>query len=293
MCAAMASSSGSISRLCRPVISGMVCFFITLLIAAGPACSPLPPDIERIVKRGRLVVAVYREDMPPFFMKDTHGALTGIDVSLAKAIGRSLGVAVVFDRRADSFNSVVDVVARGEADIGISMLSVTLDRAQRVLFSHPYAYIRPAVLFNRLILARSQGRDPWQILQSAVVRVGMVRGSAYVAMAAERFPKATPVLFPDSDSLLTALKQNRVQAIFQSEAFIEKMLAEAPAISIFYRLLYVPGNNDRFACILPWTSIHFWKWLNTTMETLESSPAEVGRGRKYGRNYQKEASCDP
>jgi len=288
----MASSPGNGNRLCLPVISSMICFFMTLLIAAGPAYSSLPPDMERIIKRGRLVVAVYREDMPPFFMKNPQGSLIGADAALARAIGRSLGVPVVFDRRADSFDGVVEAVASGEADIGISMLSITLERAQRVLFSRPYAYIRPAVLMNRLVLARIAGRDTGKMLQSPNVRIGIIRDSAYIAMAEERFPKATPVLFADRESLLAGLKQNRIHAIFQSEAFIENILAEAPALSIFYRLLYIPGDMDRFACVLPWTSIHFWKWLNTTMETLEELPAEGDRWKNHGRNWPKEASCD-
>jgi ABC-type amino acid transport substrate-binding protein len=112
----------------------------------------------------------------------------------------------------------------------------------------------------------------------------VVRGSSYVGLAAERFPEAVRVLFPDSQALLAALKQGRVQAIFQSEAFMEKILAEAPALSISHRLLYLPGHDDRFACVLPWTSVHFWKWLNTTLEALDASPDSGGLWRKYDRN---------
>ena len=88
----------------------------------------LAPDIARIVNRGELVVAMYRVDQPPFFYVK-GGELMGIEVDLAKAIAKELKVSVRFDRSPATFNEVVDVVARQDADLGISKLSRTLARA--------------------------------------------------------------------------------------------------------------------------------------------------------------------
>ena len=96
-----------------------------------------PPGIRSIKERGTLVVAVADLERYPFFYLDQDGALVGADIDLARAIGQALGVAVEFNRSVATFDGVVDLVARGEADVAISKLSVTLDRALRVRFSNP------------------------------------------------------------------------------------------------------------------------------------------------------------
>ena len=52
----------------------------------------LPQEIQRIKARGKLVVARFEEDRPPFFYRNNNGELAGIDVSLARDIAQSLGV---------------------------------------------------------------------------------------------------------------------------------------------------------------------------------------------------------
>src|SRR5439155_17481700 len=93
----------------------------------------LAPDIARIVARGELIVAMLGVDTPPFFY-EKNGELVGVEVDLAKAIAKELGVQVRFNRTAKSFNGVVDIVARGEADMALSKLSRTLARTQVISF---------------------------------------------------------------------------------------------------------------------------------------------------------------
>ena len=88
-----------------------------------------PADIARIVARGTLVVAMRAEDTPPFFYQ-RDGQLQGVEVEMARALARELGVALRVDRSPTSFNAVVDAVARGQADLGLSKLSRTLAEAK-------------------------------------------------------------------------------------------------------------------------------------------------------------------
>ncbi len=52
----------------------------------------------RIVRRGELVVAMFRVDSAPFFV-GRNGVLSGTGVDLARLIGRELGVPVRFGLR--------------------------------------------------------------------------------------------------------------------------------------------------------------------------------------------------
>src|SRR5262249_27785241 len=132
---------------------------IFLLITAARA-GDSPSDIERIRSHGKLVVAMFEQDRPPFFMHDARGKFVGIDVELAEEIADKIGVKVDFDRSAKSFNDVITKVERREADLGISKLSITTERSLRVRFSEPYVTLQQAFLVNRIAQSSStHGHD--------------------------------------------------------------------------------------------------------------------------------------
>ena len=91
----------------------------------------LAPEFARIIERGELVVAVLGVDQPPFF-EERFGQLTGLDITLAGDIAKKLGVKVRFNRDAKTFDDVVSLLAKGQADLAVSKLSRTLPRAQEI-----------------------------------------------------------------------------------------------------------------------------------------------------------------
>src|SRR5262249_1378543 len=103
--------------------SALLLGLLALLAAQAPALAQaLAPDRAGILQRGELRVAIPAFDAPPFFYRRNE-ELEGFDIDLARELGRDLGVRVVFDRRANSYNEVVDVVADGHADVAICKLS--------------------------------------------------------------------------------------------------------------------------------------------------------------------------
>jgi polar amino acid transport system substrate-binding protein len=145
-----------------------VCIGLSSLpVGAQPPSRPgRPRDLQSIVDAKVLRVAVTRFDLPSFHMRGPDGALLGPEIEMAEQIGRALGVRVEFVDNAESFDSVVDFVAAGRADIGVSKLSQTYNRLKRVRFSEPYVTLRHALLFNRVAIAREAGgRPPAAVLQ--------------------------------------------------------------------------------------------------------------------------------
>ena len=96
--------------------------------------------------------------------------------------GRSLalGVRIEFLDGAPSFDAVVDDVAQGRADIGISKLSQTYYRLIRVRFSEPYITLSHALLFERAAVS-SGNYEPRQLLLEAQ-SVSMSIGTAIAVM---------------------------------------------------------------------------------------------------------------
>ena len=103
------------------------------------------PDIKKILSRGKLIVGLYCNDQPPFFMLNPKDELYGVDIALAKDIAAKFGVALEFNRNAKTFKELTEMVARGDVDVVISVLSRTLDRAKTISFTKPYVVLRQAL----------------------------------------------------------------------------------------------------------------------------------------------------
>ena len=172
------------------VLAGSIGLSNLPAVAQSPSRPGLLRDLNSIVEAKVLRVAVTRFDLPSFHVRGPDGTLVGPEIDMAQQIGRALGIRVEFVDNAESFDSVVDFVAAGSADIGVSKLSQTYNRLKRVRFSEPYVTLRHALLFNRVAIARAAGgRPPAAVLQKYQGRLSVIAGSAYVDFASQEFPR--------------------------------------------------------------------------------------------------------
>ena len=184
--------------------------------SAVSPCDRLPPtDLRRICERGRLRVARYQGQRPPFFFQGEDGEWLGFDVDLAQDIARRLDVEYEA-KLAASFDGVVDLVADGSADLAISKLSITLDRSQRVRFSKPYMTVYQTLLINRLAAPKQQ--DPFAFLNQASMRIGALDGSSYIGYARSEFPAAQIQPHTEFSRMLLDVTENRLDAAFVDSA---------------------------------------------------------------------------
>ncbi|WP_146164878.1 ABC transporter substrate-binding protein, partial [Desulfonatronum sp. SC1] len=140
----------------RCLISAML--LLASIATATPSWS-MPADLERLRTQRTLRVAVVDMDIAPFVFR-MNGELRGADVDLARGFAQSIGLEAVFVPVGDTYSQVVRAVAEGHADIGISELSKTMERAQTVLFSRPYFISGITLVVNRLSEARLRGLRP-------------------------------------------------------------------------------------------------------------------------------------
>ena len=213
-------------------IAALLCGYIASSVTSANELTkftyakPLAP----IVERGVLRVAMYDHDSPPFYYeypeskaKERHekcdseddtqfdcekyypidnsilhtdsARVGGLDVELMKGFAQKLGVKVSFLRTADSLDSVVNMVATGRADIGLSKLSITFKRTTKVLFTKPYIKLRKALIVNRTLLEKV--RYKCKVTKEQAIRllkgnVGVIRDSSYVTYAKQRFILSNP-----------------------------------------------------------------------------------------------------
>ena len=204
-----------------------------LCCAPSTSAAAEPRDLQAIVDVAVLRVALTRFDLPAFHVHAPDGTLAGPEIDMARQIGHALGVTVDFIDSADSFDGVVDLVARGRADIGVSKLSQTYERLKRVRFSDPYVTLRHALLFNRAAIARTGGnRPPAAVLQKYSGRLGVIGGSAYVEFARRNFPDATLAEERSWEAAVESVLAGRVDALYRDEFEIRRVLKNRPALNV-------------------------------------------------------------
>ncbi len=224
--------------------------------AAAVALSPSPslvkvpdgrllaPDIARIVTRGELIVAMLGVDTPPFFY-DKKGELVGLEVDLARAIGKELGVQVRFNREAKTFNAVVDIIARGEADMAISKLSRTLARTQVISFSQPYLTLNHALILNRVKFAQFAKDKPLpQVIRNFTGTIGVIAKSSFSDYARRNFPQAKVQEYPGWGDVLKALDKGEIIGAYRDEFEVKRILKADPTASLVLRTVTLKDLED-------------------------------------------------
>lgn len=238
----------------------------------------MPPDIQRIIDRGSLIVALLDTDNPPFFMAGEGDRLDGLDVKLATDLAHGLGVRLEFNRSATTFNEVVDNVFKHHADIAISKISRTMSRIQRVRFSDPYLRMRQGLLVNRLRLAQqTHGRSVPETIRALQGQVGVIEGSSYVGFLNQKFPDATVVEYPTWDDTVNAVARGEVLAAYRDELEIKKVVRSSPNAALQMETIALTDTEDPIAMVLPWNSTHLLAMVNQYLDTerLEHSAETV------------------
>ena len=207
----------------------------------------LAPEFARIVERGELVVAVLGVDQPPFF-EERAGQLTGLDITLAGDIAKKLGVKVRFNRDAKTFDDVVSLLAKGQADLAVSKLSRTLTRAQVISFSTPYLSLKRSLLLNRVKFAQlAHGRGVPEVIRSYDGSIGVVANSSYASYVVTNFPKAQVHSYPTWESVLRALNAGEVTAAYRDEFEVKRVLKLDPTASLRLRVVTLQDLEDTLA----------------------------------------------
>lgn len=245
----------------RAVALAMLVFMLTLSHAMAAAA------LERIQRDGVLRIAMFGEDVPPFFYLDAQGNLAGIDPSLARDIAAKLGVEPVFVRSAETFDEVVEQVRDGTADIAISLLSDTLERAMRVTFSASYVSVRQFLLINRLQFGRLAAAHPDSgsvstLLNQRDAHIGVIAGTSYVGFLGQDFPNARMDVFESWADMLAAVKTGKIVALLYDEIEIGNWRLADPAGSLELRPYHVEGHPDTIAIATAMEDADLTRWLD-------------------------------
>lgn len=175
-----------------------------------------------LVTDGTLTVAT-SPDFPPFENLE-NGEYVGFDIELAKAIGEQLGLEVEFTSL--QFDGIVPAIqAGGQADVGISGITVDPERAESVDFSDPYYIADQSVAVMKGGDITSDNVD--EALNAEGMIIAVQSGTTGETFAQENFPNATVQPYGNATDAFAAMQAGQANAVCMDKAVVEKMLAEA------------------------------------------------------------------
>jgi polar amino acid transport system substrate-binding protein len=252
----------------------LLSFFLILQVyASSPGDNELrillkAPDMQSIIQRGTLVVAMLEKDNPPFFMVDEKGNLIGHDVELAKTIARLLHVKVEFNRNNPTFDDVVFMVARGEADVGISKLSLTLSRAQLVLYTDPYLILHKALLINRVGLTKfGSSLSTRNLFKTKAAVIGAIDQSSYEDFAQYLFPNASHFTAPSwENDIIPKVMKGEILGAFRDELVVRNTMLSVSNASIYLLAVIIEDEPDPIMMVVNKRSYVLQQFLNLFLE---------------------------
>lgn len=176
--------------------------------ASGPASEP-DPLLARVKKAGVINVGVAND--PPATIINPDGSLTGQGPVTVQRIMKRLGVPKVKGISA-TFGELVPGLQAGRWDMIAGVISVTAPRCAVIQYSPPFEATPFEIAYYPSVVSPAP-KTVADVIHRGYT-AGFSQGSAYIQFCESKGMDAGKVVqFPDTTSLLLALKSKRVQVI--------------------------------------------------------------------------------
>src|SRR3990170_4286338 len=163
----MTPRSGSRKILSRVLLAGLV---IPVLFLINKSCTKLPTTLERVQKKGQLVVLT--RNSPTTYYEGPDGP-TGFEYDLAKLFAEHLGVRLKIVT-AGNFSEIIPRTARGDVHLTAAGLTVTEERSKLVRFGPVYQEITQQLVYRT-------GKDPPRTNEDVIgSTLEVIAGSSHV-----------------------------------------------------------------------------------------------------------------
>jgi polar amino acid transport system substrate-binding protein len=175
-----------------------------------PAANACEKDQLQTVKDGVLTVGTDKPAFPPYFIDDDPTNGKGFESAVAYAIARELGF-----QESEVEWTVVPFNASyrpgpKDFDFDVNQISITPQRARRVDFSEPYYTAPQAVVAAK----GSPAAGATSLADLKDAQIGVQIGTTSLdAVNASIQPSTQPKVFDDSNAVVTAIKQDQVDAV--------------------------------------------------------------------------------
>ncbi|MGG6297937.1 transporter substrate-binding domain-containing protein [Leptolyngbya sp. AN02str] len=218
-------SSGSITS---QSVVGDVASAPSSPVAADPAAAPasstvLGSTLDQILSAGKVRIAV-PQDSQPFGFMGADGQPQGYDVDVAKLLAESLEVEL--ELIPVTSQNRIPFLQTNRADLVISSLGATPERAKSIYFSIPYA-----PFYSGIYGAKGQAVSGYEDLAGKTV--GVTQGALEDLELTKRAPSNVDIKrFEDNSTTTSALVAGQVDLIATGNTIAAQVIQDNPAREI-------------------------------------------------------------
>ena len=222
-------------------------------------------------KENKLVLVTEAGFAPYEYYQD--GEIVGVDIDIAKYIADSLGLEL--EVKDVAFDSIINEVKTGKADIGAAGISYSEERAKQVDFTINYATSKQVVIVkNDSTITNIQDLNNIKNLKVAV-QLGTV-ADTYIT---DNYKNATITRQKKVLAAIQDLKTNKVDCVVLDELPAKEMLKEYNDLKILSNPLF----EDNYGMVIKKGNEELLNSVNQTLEKLKNE----GKIDEYIINHTK------
>jgi ABC-type amino acid transport substrate-binding protein len=216
-------------------------------------------DIDKIRKRGKLMVG-YNPDSLPFSFFNAAGELVGFDVEMAHMLANELNVNVEFVPF--QYETLAGQLNRGEFDIAMSGIGMSISRIEALNFSDPYLYLTFALAVRDH--RRGEFIDLESIRKIEGLTLTLVKDKSYVRRIEELLPEVEVIELESNreffernvgnwDALLTSAEVGSAWTLMYPQYTVVIPKPDIETFPLGYAV--AKGNQDLLAFLNNWIHI--------------------------------------
>lgn len=228
--------------------------------AQAPAAAPPSPGgvgtLDRIIRDKKIRVTA-EVTSPPFGILDKDNQPDGSEIATARQLAKDLGVEIELVQV--TAPQRIPALLAGRADVAISSLSITFDRAKTVMFAPPHGALS-------IVVAGAKGKQIRNAADMAGKKIGLTRATLEEATVPKMAPQGTNiVMFDDIAATMQAMVSGQVDAAGMS-AFAAKSVADRnpranlenkfTVTTAYYAAAVRPGDFDLLQFLRTWVFLN-------------------------------------
>jgi polar amino acid transport system substrate-binding protein len=225
---------------------------LAFAVSAAAAAPGQAQTLDRILKEKKIRITAELTS-PPFGIIDKDGQPAGSEVETARALAKDLGVELELVQVTGP--SRIPTLLSGRADLAISSLSITTERAKAVMFANPHGALN-------IVIAGPQKTAIKTAADMVGKRIGITRGTLEEAETPKIAPQgANLVFYDDIGATIQAMLSGQVDAMGMSEHAVKSVAERAPDQKIetkfrirtaYYAAAVKPGDYDLLQWVNTW-----------------------------------------
>ena len=209
-----------------------------LLLLSMAACSGGSDGMT--IEKGKLIMSTNAE-FPPYEMTTDDGGFAGIDIEIAEAIAKKLGLELVIDDM--DFNAALLAVQQGKSDMVMAGVTVDPDRQKVMDFSNSYA------TGVQVIIVKEDSNVTADTLGDFMI--GTQKGTTSDIYCSDDFGAEHVTTYDSSITAVQALINGQVDCVVVDNAPAQELVKANPGLKILetewvtedYAIGFAKGNT--------------------------------------------------